>query len=77
MLEADPIIVQFDFAPNVRSARILHNVLKSQRRVRTGLFYPKIIAQKYLDCDTVGHAIVSSTYPSSHQLLTALADLPS
>ena len=31
MLEADPIIVQFDFAPNVHSARILHNVLKSQR----------------------------------------------
>ena len=32
-------------------------------------FYPKIIAQKYLDYDTVGHARVSSTYPRSHQLL--------
>ena len=44
-------------------------VLKSRRTVRTGLFYPKIIAQKYLDYDTVGHARVSSTYPRSHQLL--------
>ena len=78
VLEADPIIVQFDFAPNVRSAcKDITQCSEVSEKSSNRSFYPKIIAQKYLDYDTVGHARVSSTYPRSHQLLTALTAVTS